>query len=82
MRLIDAYTTSKTYLADTFDTLADFERVNDILEYAPTVDAIPVVRCDDCKHHDEGENYSYCWALHMRCPDDSEFFCKYGERKD
>lgn len=82
MRLIDAYTTSKTYLADTFDTLDDFERVNDILEYAPTVDAIPVVRCDDCKHHDEGENYIYCWALHMRCPDDSEFFCKYGERKD
>lgn len=41
-----------------------------------------VVRCKDCKYHDEGEGYIYCWALHTKCPDDSEFFCKYGKRKE
>lgn len=55
MRLIDADVTIKTYTSDLFDTLDDFERVNDILEYAQTVDAIPIVRCKDCKYHNEGE---------------------------
>ena len=82
MRLIDADVTTKTYTADLFDTLDDFERVNDILEYAPTVDAVSIVRCKDCKYHDEGENFIYCWALQMKCPNDSEFFCKYGKREE
>ena len=38
--------------------------------------------CKNCKYHDEGESYIYCWALHTKCPDDSEFFCKYGKRKE
>ena len=50
-----------------------------IVDAEPTVDAEVVVRCKDCKYHDEGENYIYCWALKMKCPNDSEFFCKYGE---
>ena len=48
---------------------------------APTVDAVPVVRCRECKyHHDCGTHF--CDALGMDCPDDSEFFCSYGERKE
>lgn len=54
-----------------------------ILREAPTVDAVPVVRCRECKHCDP-ENY-HC-DHHMgtaaplkRKPDD---FCSYGERKD
>lgn len=56
--------------------------IHNTIDNTPTIDATPVVRCENCKHHDEEENYIYCWALHMRCPDDSEFFCKYGERKE
>ena len=50
------------------------------LEEAPTIDAVPVVRCKDCKHyaksmtrcaHEEG----------LACPDKMDF-CSYGERKD
>ena len=45
-----------------------------------TVDAVPVVRCKDCKHHyDCGVHF--CNRLGMDCPDDSDFFCSYGERK-
>lgn len=66
MRLIDADEAKKTYTAETFDTADDFERVNDILDYAPTIDrptrsqfkrmAVqlgyePVVHCRECKEH-------------------------------
>lgn len=43
MRLIDADDAKRTYTSDMFDTEEDFERVNDVLDYAPTVDAVPVV---------------------------------------
>ena len=52
------------------------------IDNAPTVDAVPVVRCRECKHCDP-ENY-HCdhpmgtAAPLKRKPDD---FCSYGERK-
>ncbi len=50
----------------------------EILKAIPTVDAVPVIRCKDCKYHNEGEYFVYCCALQTKCPDDPEFFCKYG----
>ena len=53
------------------------------IEQAPTVDAVPVVRCRECKHCDP-ENH-HCdhhmgtAAPFKRKPDD---FCSYGERKE
>lgn len=47
---------------------------------APTIDAVPVVRCMECKHHHDCDTH-FCDALGMDCPDDSEFFCSYGERR-
>lgn len=48
---------------------------------APAADVTPVVRCKDCKYHyDRGVRF--CDRLGMFCPDDSDFFCSYGERKD
>ena len=44
-------------------------------------DFLPVVRCKDCKHHHYCEIH-FCDALGMDCPDDSKFFCSYGERKE
>ena len=54
-----------------------------VLEDIQTVDAVPVVRCRECKHCDP-ENY-HCdhpmgtAAPLKRKPDD---FCSYGERKE
>jgi hypothetical protein len=47
---------------------------------APTVDAVPVVRCKDCKHYqtDVLFNSNYCCGR-RRKPDD---YCSYGERKE
>lgn len=52
MRLIDADDAKRTYTQDMFDTEEDFERVNDVLDYAPTVDAVVVTRCKDCIYGD------------------------------
>ena len=67
-----------------------------ILEAAPTVDAVEVVRCKDCKHWHEGtgfcEKHSYFVDCDGVCcsPSDSpnwtmfdpDDFCSYGERKE
>lgn len=86
MRMIDADTAKQTYTADLFDTEEDFERVNDIFDYAPTVEAVVVVRCKDCAHYDMGvclKIYSdgnvHPEAWQERKTDD---FCSYGERRD
>ena len=52
------------------------------LKKQPTVDAVPVVRCRECKKHSEANGKHYCKFWRMYCPDDSEFFCKAGERKE
>ena len=55
--------------------------VRSILHSAKTIDSVPVVRCRECKHHHDC-GIRFCDALGMDCPDDSEFFCSYGERKE
>lgn len=52
------------------------------VENAPTVDAVPVVRCKDCKYHENEEiGMVYCpnqiggWVK-------ENWFCADGERKD
>ena len=52
------------------------------IDLAPTVDAVLVVRCRECKKHSEANGKHYCKFWRMYCPDDSEFFCKAGERKE
>ena len=53
-----------------------------VLEDMQTVDAVPVVRCHECKKHSEANGKHYCKFWRMYCPDDSDFFCKAGERKE
>lgn len=43
---------------------------------APTVDAVEVVRCRDCKNKDDG----ICWKTARPIRDDG--FCEEGERKE
>lgn len=49
-----------------------------------TVDAVPVVRCCDCKHCDIGTNYfeSWCYCKAWRHSVNPTDFCSYGERKE
>ena len=54
------------------------------IDKAPTIDAVPVVRCKDCKHYEIHkpkvlENCERNGYIIPMKPDD---FCSYGERKD
>ena len=57
--------------------------IHNAVDNAPTVDAVPVVRCDDCWMYEEG----FCFSRHVGCgsvtpqrnPDD---FCSHGKRKE
>ena len=92
MRLIDADALIAEYCED---CEAYLHKVCDrdvcgtvlMLAEAPTIDAVPVVRCKDCVHwygrdgvclkiYDDGSVSPYAWQF--RNEDD---FCSYGERK-
>ena len=70
---------------DYLDALERFEKI-------PAVDAVPVVRCKDCKYSVEAKNakgeyralcgngQSICCSSHWTLPED--WFCADGERRD
>ena len=83
-RLIDA----DAFLEKMKRTSRYFDVVFDV-EEMPTVDAVEVVRCGECKHHYweqepcHGKSVHYCNLPHMRGVEVfKEFFCYYGERKE
>lgn len=68
MRLIDA---DKLLEVLNKNSVPFNANVNDAILTAPTVDAVEVVRCKDCKE------YKYCFFL----PNDDDY-CSKGERKE
>ena len=56
--------------------------VKSILHSAKPIDAVKVVRCKDCKYHEDAHvtGFEHCclYGLTMRYND----FCSYGERKE
>lgn len=82
MRLIDGDTLWEKLDDEPWYDNADRDEITlPIVAAAPTVAAVVVTRCKDCKHHyDCGVHF--CNRLGMDCPDDSDFFCSYGEPKN
>ena len=70
-------------LIDANALIAEYDRVHigepgkarKLIEDAPAVDAVEIVRCQDCKHR-----YSDSWCEYV--DDDDNFYCARGERKD
>ena len=54
------------------------------LLHAPTVDAVPVVRCKDCKYRfkNNGHSRDGCPIIDANIWMDGDDFCSHGERKD
>ena len=49
----------------------------------PTIDAVPVVRCKDCKHMTLEMGYLYCCDVWQGINGSgADGYCSYGERKD
>lgn len=67
-----------------------------LLENAPTINAVPVVRCRDCKHYqhygktsllENGKNVKAGWCYRRirfdeECRMPADGFCSYGQRKE
>ena len=73
MRLIDA---------DAIAPKLEGKFNQDMVRYAPTINAVPVVRCRECRHYVEGQTVSACRhekGMVEVTPDD---FCSCGERKE
>ena len=71
------------------------EKIRELLRDIPTVDAIPVVRCEKCKHHrdknEQEQQYLVEDILICTSPDATDdcwnavwpdHFCSYGEQKE
>ena len=65
----------------------DTERAKEIILCQPAADVVEVVRCKDCKHRRDDEDFvrgHYCVKRPSNggyfCEDDD--FCSYGERRD
>lgn len=57
------------------------EEIGDFFDNTPTIDAVPVVRCKNCKHRDAGNGFceGRGWPMQL-VPD--EGFCDKGERSE
>ena len=55
-----------------------------ILREAPTVDAVPVVRCRECKQGEiDDPDFPDEYYCHAGCGwNKGDFYCAYGERKE
>ena len=98
MRTIDADALMKTVFNDVVLVDGEVKGVGLILaetvDNAPTIDAVPVVRCRECKHHrdknEQEQQYLVEDILICTSPDATDdcwnavwpdHFCSYGERK-
>ena len=93
MRLIDADSLKeKAPLRHGYDFQGVFVKVQDI-DTAPTVDAVEVVRCNDCKYRDGAcdcthpDNVAHCYDEEGNKYDiykmvDGNHFCGYGKHKE
>ena len=100
MRLIDADALRKKMYHEAFETDSDMQKwesgcwvrykmFENALDAAPTIDAVPVVRCIECKYRDTincgMQFYGYDDDGHLCKSDDwtqDDGFCYWGERKD
>lgn len=51
-----------------------------LIQAAPTIDAVSVVRCKDCKHSHLDRDYLYC-NQYKSYRDDNDY-CSYDERRE
>ena len=87
-RLIDADALLQTMESNLYWGLDSDGAILDTINEAPTVDAVEVVRCKDCKHCYKATFSSTgyrckVWGVYDKdCEVTPGHYCSYGERKD
>ena len=79
-RLIDAEIAYDKIAEQETSYYMDMEGVQAGLDETPTVDAVQVVRCEDCLRYYKGRNGWTCGLT--GCTHNREWYCADGERKD
>lgn len=91
MRLIDADAFLKDILtAGIGKTIIEYSEsdIGYMIRKRPTIDAVPVVRCKDCKHRGwiqepcHGKSVDFCRVWDSCINNIDKCFCYYGERKE
>lgn len=96
MRLIDAdqmavdeseaYMSAQVQITDDLNRLVNFaahSKIQRLIADTPTVDAVPVVRCRDCKHSYEDLGGLCCsYGPCVDCPVPPDFWCANGIRRE
>lgn len=94
MRLIDADALDSAVYADwTNDRITNAERlyIRQAMNEAPTVDAVPVIRCKDCERYEivqlkkdgtDDRRYKPTWCTLWRSYMSENDFCSYAERRE
>ena len=83
-RLIDANALRKKIDLCDIETFNDKFTICEQIANASTVDAVPVVRCKDCKNRDEITKeckHPKAVGWDVIIPEDNDY-CSYGERKE
>nr|DAH26026.1 MAG TPA: hypothetical protein [Caudoviricetes sp.] len=92
MRLIDGEELERLFneqIEQGVGVIGAFDAFYDALQDTPTVDAVPVVRCKECKwfaDNNDGDWFG-CWLFQtiQIIPEDTpkpDDYCSYGERRD
>lgn len=85
MRTIDAdalIDNMVDYVVDGYaESPIDFESYTKMVQTAPTIDAVSVVRCKDCKYW-EMRNSPRGWCVVHQGYVSPQYFCADGERKE
>ncbi len=61
-----------------FDEFVIALDVIDLVKEMPTIDAVPVVRCKDCKYYNGIDHYCVNDGVLVKADD----YCSWGERRD
>lgn len=81
----DAYMSAQVQITDDLKWLVNFaahSKIQRLIADTPTVDAVPVVRCRDCKYYDpEDWGGITCKADGGMTDPDEDSFCSQGERR-
>ena len=80
MRLIDADALMNEANSDEAYGYVDAKQISEV----PTVDAVPIVRCRECKYRfkNNGHDKSGCPIIDANIWMDDDDFCSYGELKE
>lgn len=82
----EAYMSAQVQITDNLKWLVNFaahSKIQRLIADTPTVDAVPVVRCKDCKYSNKGL-YGWLWCTAGPCEGKGileDFYCKCGERR-